>query len=197
MNELNHIVLKNTLKNLPTYEPDESVWEALESRLPLTTLSAYEPPTEIWESIENQLINDEKQVKKPFQLRGVRLWKYAAIAASLTLVFTASWYLFLNKKEDSKIVISTETIDNQLVKNDWDDADKDFEIVQEFCKTALPQCEEPEFKSLKTELDELNTARNELKNALSAYNSDPDLVAQLALLENERSEVLKKMIDKM
>jgi hypothetical protein len=197
MNELNHTVLKNTLKNLPTYAPDDSIWNAIESRLPLMELPAYEPPVDIWESIENQLVIEEKQEKEPFQLRGVRLWKFAAVAASLAIVLTASFYWFLNKKENAQIIVSTETIDNQLIKPDWNDADKDFEIVQEFCKSALPKCEEPEFKNLKSELDELNTAREELKNALSDYNSDPDLVAQLSQLENERSVVLRKMIQQM
>jgi hypothetical protein len=190
--------MKEILKNLPTYEPPEMVWEAIETRLPLLEMPTYEPPVEIWNTIENQLVAGGKPVKRLKILRGVKSNYWLLAAASFALLMVAS-ALFFNKNNttETSITISTETIDNQLLKQDWTEADKDFAMVEEFCKTVVTPCEEPEFQTLKNELDELNKAREDLKNALNTYNSDPDMVAQLSKLENERTDILKKMVDKM
>jgi hypothetical protein len=194
------------IKNLPTYEPPETVWEAIETRLPLLEMRTYEPPVDIWESIENQLITSEKV---PFKLKILSAMKSRTLsglrgpswlaAASFALLVVASFALYfnLNKKIEANLVITTEVIDNQLIQQNWTETDKDFALVEAFCETALPKCEEPEFKNLKTELDDLNKAREDLKNVLSAYNSDPEIVAQLSKLENVRSDVLKKIMARM
>jgi hypothetical protein len=198
------------IKNLPTYEPPETVWEAIETRLPLLEMRTYEPPVDIWESIENQLVTSEKV---PFKLqillsaaksrtlagRGVKNNYTWLAAASFALLVVASFALYfnLNKKIESNLVVTTEVVDNQLIQQDWTETDKDFALVAAFCETALPKCEEPEFKNLKTELDDLNKAREDLKNVLSVYNSDPEIVAQLTKLENVRSDVLKKIMERM
>ena len=191
--------MKELLKNLPTYEPPETVWGAIETRLPLLEMRTYQPPVDIWESIENQLVTSEKP---SFRLKILRdpLKRFVLLAAaSFALLVTASFALFynFNKNTEANLVVTTEVIDNQLIQQDWTETDKDFALVEAFCETALPKCEEPEFKHLKTELDDLNKAREDLKNVLSAYNSDPEIVAQLSKLENERSGVLKKMMERM
>ncbi len=195
MNELNQHILEQSLKKLPTHEPPESVWKGIESRLPLLELSTYEPPADIWQNIENELVRGEKPLKKPFILRGVTRFYWMA-AASVLLVFTVGGYWFFNKNMSEKTVttVSTEVVDNQLLKTDNNEIESDMKIVETLCKTALPKCENPEFKSLKDELEELNQSYSQLKSALSDYNTDPDLVVQLSKLENERSSVLRKMI---
>jgi hypothetical protein len=195
------------LKNLPTYQPPETVWEAIETRLPLLEMRTYEPPVDVWQSIENQLITSEKvpfrlkiwstaTSRTPSGLRGPSKRLIWLAAASFALLMTASFALFynLNKNTEANLVVTTEVVDNQLIQQNWTETDKDFALVEAFCETALPKCEEPEFKSLKTELDDLNKAREDLKNVLSAFNSDPEIVAQLSKLENVRSDVLKKII---
>jgi hypothetical protein len=184
------------IKNLPTYEPPEKVWEAIETRLPLLEMRTYEPPVDIWESIENQLVTSEKPVKRLSILRGVKNNYAWLAAASFAILVVASFALYFNfnTKIEGNLVVTTEVVDNQLIQQNWADSDKDFALVEAFCETALPKCEEPEFKNLKTELDDLNKAREDLKNVLSVYNSDPEIVAQLTKLENVRSDVLKKII---
>jgi hypothetical protein len=187
------------IKNLPTYEPPETVWEAIETRLPLLEMRTYEPPADIWESIENQLVTSEKPVKKLSILRGVKNNYAWLAAASFALLVVASFALYfnLNKNIEANLVVTTEVVDNQLIQQNWNETDKDFALVEAFCETALPKCEEPEFKNLKTELDDLNKAREDLKNVLSTYNSDPEIVAQLTKLENVRSDILKKIMAQM
>ncbi len=195
MNELNQHILEQSLKKLPTHEPPESVWAGIESRLALLELSTYEPPAKIWQSIENELVIGKKPLKKLFILRGGARFYWMA-AASILLVFTLAGYLFFNKNNHEKIeiTVSAEVVDNQLLKNDNNEIESDMAVVETLCKTALPKCENPEFKSLKDELEKLNQSYSQLKSALSDYNTDPDLVVQLSKLENERSSVLRKMI---
>lgn len=69
-----------------------------------------------------------------------------------------------------------------------------FELVEDLCRNAAPVCEQPEFKSLKTELDELTLAQQQLREALGQYADDPDLVRQLVELERERSALLQQLI---
>ena len=80
---------------------------------------------------------------------------------------------------------------------DWNEDEDAFDMVMNFCKTQNIVCELPEFKMLKSELEELNTAREVLKTALEFYGTDPELIAQLTSIEHERSGVLKKMIAKI
>ncbi len=191
--------MKELIKNLPTYEPPGTVWEAIETRLPLLEMRMYEPPMDVWESIENQLVTSEKPSFRLKILREPSKRFVLLAAASFALLVVASFavYFNFNTKIDTQLVVTTEVIDNQLIQQNFDESDKDFALAEAFCETALPKCEEPEFKNLKTELDDLNKAREDLKNVLSAYNSDPEIVAQLSKLENERSDVLKKMMERM
>jgi hypothetical protein len=83
------------------------------------------------------------------------------------------------------------------LKQDWDEDEDAFDMVLAFCKTENIVCELPEFVTLKSELEELNNAREELKQALDHYGADAELVAQLTRIEHDRSDVLKKLIAKI
>jgi hypothetical protein len=191
--------MNDILKKLPTYEPPTTVWDAIETRLPLLEMPTYEPPIALWYSIENQLIIEKKAVNTPKILRGISWRTKLLAAASITILITATSYWVLKAKTDisEKMAVTTETIDNQLLVQEDKSIELEYQLVETFCKTALPVCEEPEFKTLKRALDELNSAHLDLKSAVSDYNSNPDLVAQLAHIENERAGILKKMMAKM
>jgi hypothetical protein len=85
-------------------------------------------------------------------------------------------------------------VDDQLLEICREKEDEAFELVQNLCQNEVPVCEIPDFKSLKTELDELTIARNQLKEALGQFADDPDMVAQMVQIERERSEILQKLI---
>jgi len=92
------------------------------------------------------------------------------------------------------ITFSQQVVDNQLLEVCREPENDAFSLVDQLCRTQMPVCEIPAFKSLKTELDELTTAQNELRQALGQYADDPQLLAQMVQLERERTAILQQLV---
>jgi hypothetical protein len=207
MKELNKDILNLAIEKLPQYEPPDTVWQSINARLQLTELPTYDAPDFVWQNIENELSDPQNpkrgtqnwkmSLRGTKQLRGNNFYKIA-IAASVALLVVASFWFYKNKNIDTtQITISTEVIDNQLLKKDFNNDEASFAMVEQFCKTALPVCEQPDFKNLKTELDELNAAHERLKTAIGDYAANPDMIDELTKVENERSTVLRQLVEKI
>jgi hypothetical protein len=227
MKELNQDTLKKALEQLPTYEPATTVWSAIDMQLQISglknDLNQYAPPFFIWDSLEKQLELDNSELKiknlelstafnselnrelntsiKPLKkqglLRQLNLRKWAMAATIAGMVFTVFTVLKPKNTEGGDFKYSTETVDNQLIKNDWNDSEADFKMVEDFCQQQITACETPVFKTLKHELDELNTAREDIKNAIGDFNSNADLIMQLRDIEQQRATVLKQIVGVM
>jgi hypothetical protein len=235
MEELNRNTLIKTLAQMPDYQPDASVWSAIEMQLNKgdlrSNLKEYSPPVSIWENLEKQLELDKnavytegslfelktslrgtkqtnselkiemttetsalKVVKKRGLLRQLMFNKWAIAATISGLIFTIFSLLKPNYTEGSSLKYSTEVVDNQLLKNTSDDAEADYQMVEDFCQQQIAACETPAFKTLKSELDELNSARETIKNAIGNFNSDADLMIQLKDIEQQRAIVLRQIV---
>lgn len=88
----------------------------------------------------------------------------------------------------------TEVVDDVLLQACQNTDDSGYAMIETLCKEALPVCEEPQFKKLKSELDELTRAHSELKSALGQYADDPALVSQLVQIEQSRNQILQQLI---
>ncbi len=88
----------------------------------------------------------------------------------------------------------TEVVDDVLIMACQQSDDSHYSIIESLCQEALPVCEEPQFKKLKAELDELTRAHDELKNALGNYADEAELVAQLVEIERSRNQILQQLI---
>jgi hypothetical protein len=194
--------LKYKLAQLPQYEPPDTVWTGIEARLPLLALPEYDAPDFVWDNIEQAISLSENAppqlLPRPSNLRILRGGKMGqlAVAASVALLVGMGWW-FMNRQTvaPNEVQFSSEIVDNQLIGPISDEDESAFQQVEAFCETAVVVCEQPEFKTLKTELDELNAAREELKIAIGDYNADADLVAELTKIEQERTEVLKHLVE--
>ncbi|HAD11326.1 MAG TPA: hypothetical protein DCF33_02695 [Saprospirales bacterium] len=91
----------------------------------------------------------------------------------------------------------TEVVDDALIMACRSAEDPNYDLVETLCKEALPVCEEPQFKQLKAEFDDLTQAHTALKNALGQYADDPDLVSQLIDIEQARDQVLQQLMAMM
>lgn len=91
----------------------------------------------------------------------------------------------------------TEVVDDVLMMASRRADDPSYDIVETLCREALPVCEEPQFKQLKTELDDLTHAYSELKNALGNFADDTDMVTQLIEIERARYQILQQLIAMM
>lgn len=222
MAEKNNKNLQEILEKMAQYDAPDNVWASIEQRLPLLELKNYDAPDNVWDNIAHKLTLSqlpqhdapnfvwdniektlqtnvvEKETKTVFLFKNKR--QILGVAASIALLICVGFAIFkVLHLTENNIQISTEVVDNQLFKNEIEKSinndEASFAIVAEFCKTATYVCEKPEFKSLASELNELNTAREEIKVAISEYNTNADLVEELTKIENERSKVLQQIVE--
>ncbi len=204
MQEKNKHILQEAIQKLPQYEPEALIWISIEAELEvlekenglqiaINELPVYNPSDSIWENIEEELANDDRKSGRLIWLKRI-----SAVAAAVVFLIIGN-FVFKQNTGQEKVTISysQETVDEVLIKQDWDEDDDAFEMVLAFCETDHIVCELPEFVVLKSELEDLNNAREELKEALDHYGVDAELVAQLTRIELDRSDILKKMIAKI
>ena len=213
--QLNTPQIEEIKTQLKEYNPPSFIWNNLEKELELdlknaqnteggySTTKNFPKVANFWKVVSdktknirepNELITDNKLIKKQGLLRRLSIQKWAIAAAMTGLIFTVFIVLKRQNTEGSNLHYSTETVDNQLLKNDWDDAQQDYEMVESICQQRIAACETPAFKTLKHELDELNEARESIKNAIGTFNSDADLMIQLKNIEQERATILKQIV---
>jgi hypothetical protein len=178
---------------LPEYEPSDKIWQNIEAKLnedalqkALKTMPQYEPNESVWNQIEQGLT--------PKPSLKLNTWRWMTAAASVVVLL--SFYLWYSI-DNQRVRYSVEQIDNDLLLNPSDDNDRQYQQIVAYCQQQTYVCENPEFKTLKTELDELHSASQKLKEAMGQYNTEPELMSQLADVEQQKTEVLKKMAAKI
>ena len=201
MKEIHYTSLREALGRLPEHAPPAAVWAGLEEALDadaalaadMPNLPVYDPPAAIWTQIEAGLETEGRPVSKT-----IAMWptarRLSAVAAALALLLAGWWYWAPAKPSGAIVSVHQEVVDNRLLAANTEAEDDAFGMVQELCRTEMPLCDQPEFRSLKTELDELTQAKTELKAALGNFGDDPELHAELARIERERSDVLRQMM---
>jgi hypothetical protein len=204
MQEKNKHILQKAIQELPQYEPEALVWLAIDGELEviekednlqnaINELPTYNPSDSLWENIDAEL---EADIKKAGRV--VWLKRISSVAAVIVFLIVGNFIFNQNNSQENiTISYSQEVVEDDFLKQDWDEDDDAFEMVMAYCKTENIVCELPEFIVLKTELEDLNNAREELKNALDHYGTDAELIAQLTRIEHDRSDVLKQMIAKI
>jgi HAMP domain-containing protein len=197
--EKNRATLTSALRKLPEYDPPTSLWDDLESALDaddllkqsIPNLPVYDPPETVWSDIEAKL---NQPVQQTLKIRSRNFRRYA-VAATLAGALLAAWFLLRPATiPTDNLTVSQEKIDNTVAAAAREPEDDAFKMVQNLCAGAAPVCNQPQFKALKSELDELTKAKQELRDALGPYGDDSELTAQLVRIERERSELLQQMI---
>ena len=206
--------LRDALKKLPIYAAPHFVWSSIEGQLEyseqekkalvqeIKQLPTYSPPISLWEGIEQELESSSSNTRRLTPVFGLNAWQKYAIAAlfmGCLLTFGVVFYQNATSEGNEKITVaySEEKYDATPIKEDWDEDEAAFAKVEEICQQQAFLCEQPEVKTLKSELDELNEAKLSLKNALGQYGSDETVVAELVAVEKERTAVLKKIMEKI
>jgi hypothetical protein len=199
--ELNRRSLCDALKQLPSYNPPYGLWEDLEMALDtedqiqgdLKKLPQYAAPAKVWEQIDQNLDAEQNRATQLKKGKRFRIFEYAAAAAVLGACIGAWWLLAQPNPSEGQISVTQQKLDLEIVATIREE-DPAFTMVQELCQERLPACEKPEFKALKSELDELTLAKQSLRSALGNYGDDANLSAQLVKIEQERSALLRQMI---
>ena len=225
MKEINKHTLIEAIASLPDHEPPAAVWAAIGQELVLqkglNDLEEYEPPAAVWTTIQNDLVLQKSVGEMPqyeppgfvweqisaglpvqkIQQKGrvVSFNKWVQRAAAAVLIgFLAvfGWnQLGTAPTNAEELTYSTISVSDDLLKKDWNDDEDAFEYLWNICKEKVLACENPEFKSLKMELEELNDAKAMLEEAIGRYGTDADLIAQIREIEFARTDIVKKMIE--
>ncbi len=169
---------------LPEYEPSDSVWQKIEAQLNqdsflqvVKNLPKYEPEEKVWANISSKL---NKSKSDSIQ------W---AVAASIIIGFAIYFSL-----KNNEVTYTKQEIAPDLLLTENDKSQYGYEEIKKICNVDKIVCEKPEFKALESELEELNSASIELKTAIGAYNTEPELITQLAEIENQKSDIIRKMV---
>jgi hypothetical protein len=203
MEEHNKKTLIEALSALPNYEPNDELWDRIEAAaedelfLPknkLASLPTYEPPAALWQQIAQTLGHQSAPAKG----RVVPIGWRRALAIAASLAFVVFSILMLNNQptgaEEFSISYSTEMPDPLLTSQDWDEDEDAFLQFLEICEAKKYICEQPAFRQLQSELEELTEAKLALKEAVGDYGADAELITQIKEIELERTDLLKKMM---
>jgi hypothetical protein len=183
-NKQRHI-LEKKLRELPEFQPEESVWvkinEAMDKQDSFTetlrNFPEYTPESDVWNKIE-QAIQKKKYIKI-----------YWLAAASVFLVF----FFFLPKlksvvyQESSVVELSPSTTGVSRVQDDT------FEEILTLCLKQKEICQRDDFKEIKHEFEHLQNAGNELRSVLGLYNDQPHLREELEKIERQKSQLLEQL----
>jgi len=225
MKELNKHTLIEALASLPEYEPPSSIWKAIDQELVLqksvAELEQHEPPNSVWDNIQNDLVLQKSIAELPEYAPPASVWdnieselpaaqpqrtgrvvplrrwvRYAAAAAVLiALTIFGLNSISVENTPDSQLSYSVETVEDDVLKKDWNEDEDAFDYLLNICKERVLACDNPEFKSLKMELEELNDAKAMLEEAIGAYGTDAGLIAEMRDIEFARTDIVKRMIE--
>lgn len=185
--EHNRDKIEEALSKLATYEPDGKIWKQIDQKLneeplqiALKNLTEYEPEHSVWKAIED----------KNLPARRTTVWWYAAAA----ILFGSTYFIWISAtNQRSSISFSVEAIDSRLQVSKEIAVDYQYEQLKNYCESETLVCSSNDFKRLKQEFEELQTATTQLRQAMGQYNSEPELIRQFSILEQEKAEVLNKM----
>ena len=185
--ETNKSTLSQALKKLPDQPVKDKVWSNIEQQLvlqeSLQELPMHIPSPTVWKGIEEGL---ETKTRTIHLLRKI---------AAVGLLFSIGlWWFNANKNNTSTTLSYTqEQVDQRFIQVDWDTEAIEVEELAALCQHRQFACADASFKSRQTELNELESVKQELVQAINTYGKDATLIGQLKDLEIERTVVIREM----
>jgi hypothetical protein len=141
---------------------------------------------DLWNSIERNL--DNKSSRNHIFRKRILPW-----AAIILLGLSALFYSQLRSSTYESLEISVAPqIEQILMENTQTQEGKAF--INESCTKQLNVCKSPNFLSLSTHLDKIDTEREGLLEMMSRYGKDDVMMKALIELENAEAEITSKMI---
>jgi hypothetical protein len=198
--------LQKALQELPQHRPPDDCWQGIAALLDsenssdsdlrnsLSKLPEYSAPEIIWDRIAADL----PSVKNDTQIFTMRRMALAASFIGIIVIFGITYN---NSKLTNDSVTYSYSTEQYVPANTTFLAagamkvDQDaFEKVKMICQAQPIVCEQPHVQALQSELDELEQATSSIKEALGEFDDESELRQQLLQLEQEKTEVLKKII---
>lgn len=194
--EKNKDTLRKSLQNLPSFEPESSLWDRIEEGVQrgeqaqrlqnaLKALPVYEPPANTWSTIEKNL-NEGKRIA---------LWpRIAAIAAAVSGITLALWILFQQNDRSAIVTVAYhEEVASPLPVLDLEEDAEAIDLIREKFTGQPAFLVDEQDDQLLAELEELELARAELNDAIQRLGADQHLLKEMVKIEQQRTDVLEEM----
>jgi len=186
--EKNINILKEMLTKLPSSGPSDFVWTEIDRKLnefplknALGQLPEFEPDAFVWESIENKASHSK--------WKNTNWWFAAAV-----LLVAGIGGLWISRENSAPgIAFSQELIDKRLQPQNEQITDEQYAKLKAYCEAETTVCSNQNFRRLQHEYETLQTAAEQLQQAMGEYNTEPELVRQFSVVEREKAEVLNEM----
>lgn len=213
MKDHNHNRLEKALSEMRTYSAPDMLWTRISDQLmdevkesnryeyesSLESLPQYDAPAQVWNNIEAVLhpaqtatsSSSTLQVVSTRRNRWIAWLSAAAVLSGLTIGLS----FLLKSNQNNNLSYSQELLPNTNVSEERNNGEEQaLTLIAQRCEAEKQLCQNPEYLNLQANLEELNQAKSRLEAALGEYSNDPDLAAQLAKIERDRSHIISKLI---
>jgi len=209
--------LRRALATLPAHEPDEATWARIEAQLAadadlgrvIAALPLHEPDEELWGNIVAGLATPAV-VPKPAGLPAAapvvrRLWpvravrRALALAASVLLILGGWWQLHPRSAgpvaAQQTLTFSEEEVALPRPAPATDLLEQQGRLfIEAHCSSRPAVCESGEFRTLRTQLQELETQEARLRQDARRFGTSPELLREQARLITLKASVTRELV---
>ncbi|MBO2013116.1 hypothetical protein [Hymenobacter negativus] len=209
--------LRRALNSLPAHEPDSATWARIEAQLAVDAalaravpaLPTHEPDDDLWANVAARLDAAEAPVvladapAPPTVLR--QLWptrtvrRMLAMAASVLLVLGVWWQLHpatsVPTVARETVTFSEEEDSLPLPAPAADPLEQQgLSFIDAHCSSQPAVCQSGEFRTLRTQLQELETQEVQLRQDTRRFGASPELLREQARLITLKASVTRELV---
>ncbi|NLE33692.1 MAG: anti-sigma factor [Bacteroidales bacterium] len=189
-------ILKDRIKELPSYAPDERLWKAVHTELDaeeavsmrLPDLPVHMPAPGTWEAVEAAL-----PASLPVRPSRRLLWLAAGIAAAVILILVIPLFM----RSGDKIIVESEVVlseaQDHIIMPEQSGEDP-IEIIRKLCTTGAPVCRTELFLEKMQLYRELDEELRHLESVIGKVGDSPEIIQSIILIENLKSDTLQELI---
>lgn len=221
--EAGGLFLRRALQNLPTHEPDSATWTRIEAQLAadealarvVPRLPEHEPDELLWDNIAVRLdeaapaaapliAGEPTKVRPLWPARTLR--RAMTIAASGLLLVGVWWQQHPTEPTPAgpreTVAFSEEIVSEEIVAaplsmptpalDPLEQEGRSF--IDAHCSSLPTVCQSGEFKSLRTQLTELESQEEQLRQDARRFGKSPELLRQQAQLITLKAATTRELI---
>jgi hypothetical protein len=208
--------LRRALATLPAHEPDAATWARIEAQLAadadlgraIPALPLHEPDEELWGNIvaglaapaviaPTDLPTTTPVVRRLWPARNVR--RALALAASMLLILGGWWQLHPRSSgpvaAQQTLTFSEEEAALPRPAPATDLLEQQGRLfIDAHCSSRPAVCESGEFRTLRTQLQELETQEDRLRQDARRFGTSPELLREQARLITLKASVTRELV---
>ncbi|MGI4742075.1 MAG: hypothetical protein ACRYG7_43485 [Janthinobacterium lividum] len=209
--------LQRALAELTAHQPDEEIWARIEAYLAadavvsrtLPTLPAHAPDDDLWAAIAIGLdeaiaptalpvVPSQPAVARPLWPARARRWAWA-LAASLLLLGLGWWQLHpttsLSTVAHETVTFGQEASAPTLPAPAADALQqRQLSFIEAHCSSQPTVCQSGEFRTLRTQLQEVETQEARLRQDARRFGSSPELQREQARLVTLKASFTRQLV---